>query len=67
MRLDDPKERTYYIQEASSQNWSSRQLEHNIKSGYYHRLLSTQENTTTDETNKFNPSDFIKDPYVAEF
>lgn len=67
MRLDDPKERAYYIDEASSQNWSSRQLERNIKSGYYHRLLSTQENTATNETNKFNPSDFIKDPYVAEF
>jgi hypothetical protein len=42
MRLNDPKEREYYIREASSQNWSSRVLERNIKSGYYHRLLSTQ-------------------------
>lgn len=34
MRLDDEKERHYYLQEASSQNWSSRLLERNIKSGY---------------------------------
>ncbi len=43
MRLDDPKERAYYLKEASSQNWSSRLLERNIKSGFYHRLLSTQQ------------------------
>lgn len=42
MRLDDPKEREYYIREASSQNWSARVLERNIKTGYYRRLLTTQ-------------------------
>lgn len=34
MRLDNEKERQYYLQEASSQNWSTRLLERNIKSGY---------------------------------
>ena len=64
MRLDDEKERQYYLQEASGQNWSSRLLERNIKSGYYRRLLSSQNEST-------NPAeetlDFIKDPYVLEF
>ena len=62
------KERKYYIKEASSQNWSSRLLERNIKSGYYHRLLSTQQEPTTAITKEeHNVSDFIKDPYIAEF
>ncbi len=64
MRLDHEKERKYYLQEASSQNWSVRLLERNIKSGYYRRLLSSQNDmiNKTEET-----SNFIKDPYVLEF
>jgi predicted nuclease of restriction endonuclease-like (RecB) superfamily len=64
MRLDNEKERQYYLQEASSQNWSTRLLERNIKSGYYRRLLSSQ-NTTINQVEE--ASDFIKDPYVLEF
>lgn len=64
MRLDDEKERHYYLQEASSQNWSSRVLERNIKSGYYRRLLSSQ-NRAIEQSE--NASSFIKDPYVLEF
>lgn len=67
MRLDNPKEREYYIKEASTEHWSSRQLERNIKSGYYHRLLSTQQTKEASDIEKYNPVDFIKDPYVAEF
>jgi hypothetical protein len=43
MRLDSQDERTYYIKESSEQNWSSRVLERHIKTGYYRRLLSTQQ------------------------
>jgi hypothetical protein len=42
MRLGNAAERNYYLQEASSQNWSSRLLERNIKSGYYRRVLAHQ-------------------------
>lgn len=64
MRIDSEKERQYYLQEASSQNWSTRLLERNIKSGYYRRLLSSQYEpiNQAEET-----SEFIKDPYVLEF
>jgi len=67
MRIDDPSERDYYIKEASEQNWASRLLERNIKSGYYRRLLSTQQAHTLSGLEKYNPADFIKDPYIAEF
>lgn len=64
MRLDDEKERHYYLQETSSQNWSSRLLERNIKSGYYRRLLSSQDKAVEKSE---DASSFIKDPYVLEF
>jgi predicted nuclease of restriction endonuclease-like (RecB) superfamily len=66
MRLDNEKERYYYLQEASSQNWSTRLLERNIKSGYYRRLLSSQSKPGILE-NTQHPTEFIKDPYVLEF
>ena len=70
IRIDNPEERNYYLTEAASQNWSYRQLERNIKSGYYHRLLSTQEKSN--DVEKCLPAvvdtkEFIKDPYVLEF
>ena len=72
MRLDNQAEREYYIKESSEQNWSSRLLERHIKTGYYRRLLSTQQKescnvTIISATEKYNPADFIKDPYVTEF
>jgi predicted nuclease of restriction endonuclease-like (RecB) superfamily len=70
MRLENQAEREYYIKEASEQNWTSRLLERNIKTGYYRRLLSTQQAKNDIEISileKYNPADFIKDPYIAEF
>ena len=70
MRLDNKKEREYYLIESSEQNWSSRLLERHIKTGYYHRLLSTQQKDSVaivSDSEKYNPVDFIKDPYVTEF
>ncbi|GHV41107.1 hypothetical protein AGMMS49546_16300 [Spirochaetia bacterium] len=68
IRLDDEIERDYYIKEASEQNWSTRLLERNIKTGYYRRLLSTQKKTVTAAfRKKESPFDFIKDPFILEF
>ncbi len=41
MRVEDAQARDYYIREAAEQQWSSRQLERNIRSRWYERLLST--------------------------
>lgn len=65
MRLENEDERNYYLQEASSQNWSSRLLERNIKSGYYNRILSHQ--PKSEKSLDATPESFIKDPYVLEF
>lgn len=70
IRIDDKAERDYYLKESVAENWTSRQLERNIKSGYYHRLLSIQETVNNAEKclpAVINTKEFIKDPYVLEF
>ena len=71
MRLENKDERNWYLKEAAQQNWSSRVLERNIRSGYYRRLLSVQERTEGIQPTLAdvlpNPAEFIKDPYVLEF
>lgn len=42
MRLDDEEERNFYLKEVANEYWSVKELERNIKSGYYKRILSTQ-------------------------
>ena len=66
MRVDSVKAIEYYCREAREQNWTVRQLERNIKSHSFQRLLATQ----TDKTKTNSTSshlEFIKDPYVLEF
>ena len=80
MRLDDKNAREYYLSESSSQEWSVRVLERNIRSGYFNRLLSSQKTIpakTKKKTQRKEDSlakldcptslDLIKDPYVLEF
>ncbi|MBP3374536.1 MAG: hypothetical protein J6L60_08410 [Bacteroidaceae bacterium] len=37
--------RSWYEQEASNEMWSTRTLQHNVSSQYYHRLLQSQDKT----------------------
>jgi predicted nuclease of restriction endonuclease-like (RecB) superfamily len=64
MRLETQVERDWYIKEASEQNWGVRQLERNIRSGYYRRLLSSDR---SDGYGINQAKAFVKDPYVLEF
>lgn len=69
MREEDAKVRLYYLQEAKAQNGSVRQLQRQIETRSYQRLLSTQTPEKAAEPTATRPSirDFIKDPYVLEF
>lgn len=74
MRVEEPSRREFYLQEAADSGWTSRQLERQISSFYYERLLATQEehrSEVADEILELEPnkeSDFIlKDPYILEF
>ncbi len=71
MRIENMDARSYYLNEASDQNWSVRELERNINTFYYQRILSSQSKFNTIQNKilpeKATPADFIKDPYVFEF
>ncbi len=72
LKLENPKARNFYIQECIESNWSTRQLERQINSFYYERLLSSQNKQIVRdeaETNAITlkPENIIKDPYIFEF
>lgn len=68
MREEDPKARAYYLAESSSQHWTVRQLERNLQSRSFQRLLSSRGDATPDSPLQSESlGDFIKDPYVLEF
>ena len=70
MRVDNPKAREYYLREAAEQNWSTRQLERNIHTLYYERLLASSDKhalAPQNEPEKPSLAEFVKDPYVLEF
>lgn len=66
MNIDNEAKRNFYLKETIKSNWSVRQLERQINSFYYERLLSTSEEHK-EEVKKEKVQDFIKDPYVLEF
>lgn len=74
LRLDDPLAREWYAREAAGQNWSTRQLERQIGTLYYERLLASKDRVSVlreAETNLANmevtPRDFVRDPVLLEF
>ncbi len=67
MRIENQDARTWYLKEASDQNWSVRQLERNIQSRYFERLLRKPGGAKLSGTETHTPADFLKDPYVLEF
>lgn len=70
IQVENENERTYYLNEAANEHWSTRQLERQIRTNHYQRVLSTKTDgkiPEKQETETFNPTDFIKDPYILEF
>ena len=72
MRVQDSNARHYYLQEAAQEGWSVRQLERNIESHYYQRLLAAPNENKPQTAGDTQPQpidvkSFVKDPYVLEF
>ena len=74
MRVENINARNFYMNEAITENWSTRALERQINSFYYERIVSSKNNKGVIEEGKKatkllspTPEDFIKDPYVLEF
>lgn len=74
LRVDSDIARTWYMNEAAEQNWSSRALERQIGTLYYERLLSSQDRAAVKRDAsmhlahlKSTPREFVRDPVVLEF
>lgn len=72
MRVQDQTAREFYLKETAKAAWSSRQLERQIHTMYYQRLLASQDKVSVAaEIQTMEPKPeyekAIKDPYVMEF
>ena len=73
MRVESEQARQFYLDECVKTAWSTRQLERQISSFFYERLLSSRENKedVAAEIQTLaparTPEDVIRDPYVLEF
>jgi len=72
MRVEDNAAREFYLDECAKSNWSTRQLERQINSFYYKRLLSSKDKESVREEIQtlekgIDAKDIIRDPYVLEF
>ena len=72
MRVSDEQARTFYMEECVKSAWSVRQLERQINTMYYQRILASQDKEAVSkeiQTTEPKPEyeKIIKDPYVMEF
>ena len=72
MKLENEEVRNFYIEECIEGNWSTRQLERQINSFYYQRILASQNKQSVRNEIKqlekgIQAEDIIKDPFVLEF
>lgn len=72
IRVEDEKIREFYTEECVKSSWSVRQLDRQINSFFYERLLSSQDKkAVSDEIQALEPrpeyEKIIRDPYVLEF
>lgn len=72
IRIDDESKREYYIAEATKNNWTARQLERQINSQLYERLLLSNDkervlSVARGEQQPEKATDIIKDPMFLEF
>jgi len=77
-RIENPKARAWYQQEAIEQSWSARALNRQINKLYYERILSSHDATSIalEAKEKINameaepqlrPKDVLRDPYILDF
>lgn len=72
LKVENATAREFYLDECAKSNWSTRQLERQINSFYYQRLLSSQDkdgvrNEVQTLEKGVEAKDIIRDPYVLEF
>ena len=72
MRVEEEAARDFYMEECAKAGWSVRQLERQIHTMYYQRILASQDKAAVAaeiQTSQPKPEyeKIVKDPYVMEF
>ncbi len=72
LKVERPEVRQFYLDECIAANWSTRQLDRQICSFFYERLLASRDRDPVREEIRSlepgpTPQDIIKDPFVLEF
>ncbi|GAA4060563.1 PDDEXK nuclease domain-containing protein [Flavobacterium cheonanense] len=72
LSIDNEDKREYYIAETAKNNWSVRQMERQINSQLFERLLLSNDKESVlaiarNEVIPTNPNEIIKDPLILEF
>ncbi len=72
LSVDNETARLWYMNEAADEVWSTRQLDRQISTLYYERLLSSREKEPVvaeakEKLSQVSPLEFIRDPYVLDF
>lgn len=72
LKIDDPLERSFYLQQAQIENWSIRELKRQKSTSLFLRLAASKDKAGILQLAKQgqiieNPTDLIREPYVLEF
>lgn len=72
LKVENDAARQFYLEECEKSIWSTRQLERQINTFFYERLISSREKVDISSEIKVKelgpqPQDIIRDPYVLEF
>lgn len=73
LTLQDEETRNYYINECIACNWSTRQLQRQINTLYYERMLASRDKDAvraeieTSAPQLLQPREIIRDPFILEF
>ena len=70
LSVTNPEARLWYLENASNNMWSVRQLDRNISTQYFERRLAAQLPAKVEDLPKSterDPKEYIKNPMVAEF
>ncbi len=73
LKVKNERARNYYINECTAENWSTRQLERQINTMFYERMLASRDKdkvkaeiqASTPKT--LTPREIIHDPFILEF
>jgi predicted nuclease of restriction endonuclease-like (RecB) superfamily len=74
LRVETDEARQWYMNEAASQNWTTRALERQLGTLYYERLLASPDRSAVEQEALSNlaplqrtPREFVRDPVMLEF